>query len=138
VIVNVIVLIFAVTVVNPAGLFGLLDFTWGAPQSILGLAAGIVLTLLGASITPRWGLGAKVEMPAFMGLRGAGMSLGPVVLGSHGFTDWKHEFGHTWQSRLLGPFYLLVIGIPSIIYAIVDPANQPTFYTERWANAWAT
>ena len=29
----------------------------------------------------------------------------------------KHETGHTMQSRKLGPLYLLVIGLPSIIWA---------------------
>jgi RHS repeat-associated protein len=138
VILNLAILILAVTILNPAGLFGALDFTWGAPQSILGLLVGTVMILLGADVSPRWGLGAKVEMPAYMGMQGAGMSLGPVVLGAHGFQDWKHEFGHTWQSRLLGPFYLLVIALPSVLYAIFDPAKQPTIYTEKWADAWAT
>ncbi|NMH88794.1 SpvB/TcaC N-terminal domain-containing protein [Flavivirga algicola] len=137
VIVNLVVLVLAVTILNPGGLFGAWDFTWGAPQSILGLGAGIVLTLLGADVRPRWGLGAIVEMPAYMGNPG-GMSLGPVVLGGHGFSDYPHEFGHTWQSRLLGPLYLLIIGIPSLISAIVDPGNHSNFYTEKWADAWAT
>ena len=29
----------------------------------------------------------------------------------------RHEYGHTIQSRKLGPVYLLVIGLPSIIWA---------------------
>lgn len=32
----------------------------------------------------------------------------------------KHEYGHTIQSRYLGPFYLLVIGLPSILWNIID------------------
>jgi hypothetical protein len=27
----------------------------------------------------------------------------------------RHEYGHTIQSHLLGPLYLLVVGLPSII-----------------------
>jgi RHS repeat-associated protein len=134
IIVNLIVLLFAVFIQN---LLSFWDFSWGAPQSILGLGAGIVLTLLGADVTPRWGLGAKVEMPAYMGNPG-GMSLGPVVLAGHGFSDYPHEFGHTWQSRLLGPLYLLIIGIPSLISAATDPGSHSNFYTEKWADAWAT
>src|SRR5207247_3604256 len=76
IIVNLVVLIFAVFVQN---LLAFWDFSYGAPQSLLGLGAGIVLTLLGADVTPRWGLGAKVEMPAYMGNPG-GMSLGPTVI----------------------------------------------------------
>jgi len=29
----------------------------------------------------------------------------------------QHEHGHTIQSKILGPFYLFVIGLPSIIWA---------------------
>ena len=33
--------------------------------------------------------------------------------------DWMvtHEYGHTFQSLLLGPFYFIIIGIPSAIWA---------------------
>ena len=48
-----------------------------------------------------------------------------------------HELiGHTFQSRLLGPLYLIVIGIPSFIHAQLckDNTKYYDFYTERWAN----
>ena len=69
-----------------------------------------------------------------------------VTLGNHIFlspratdTTVRHEWGHTRQSLILGPLYLIVIGIPSIIWAethrIIAP-NKPYdwFYTEAWAN----
>ena len=69
-----------------------------------------------------------------------------VTLGNHIFlspratdTTVRHEWGHTRQSLTLGPLYLIVIGIPSIIWAathrIIAP-NKPYdwFYTEAWAN----
>lgn len=130
VIVNLAVLILAVTILNPAGLFGALDFTWGGLQSVIGLVLGIGAVLLGASVSPHWGRGAEVELPAYMG-QGAGVSLGPIAIGSSGFSHWPHEFGHRLQSLLLGPLYLFVIGIPSAI------SRRSTFYTERWADAWA-
>ncbi|MBI3398310.1 MAG: insecticidal toxin complex protein [Deltaproteobacteria bacterium] len=133
VIVNLIVLVLA-TVLQPLSFW---DFSWGALQTTLGLGIGIVFTLLGADVNPRWGLGAKVEMPAYMGNPG-GISFGPVVIGGHGFSDYPHEFGHTWQSRVLGPLYLFIVGIPSLISAASDPASHSSFYTEKWADAWAT
>lgn len=136
VIVNLVILALSVTLFNLGGGFGELDFSWGAPQSVLGLLAGTVLTLLGADVSPQWGLGAKVEMPAYMGNSGRGMSLGPTVLAGHGFSHYSHEFGHTWQSRLLGPLYLLIIGIPSLISAASNPDKHGSFYTETWADAW--
>ena len=48
-----------------------------------------------------------------------------------------HEMkGHGYQSRLLGPLYLIVIGIPSFIHAKLckDDDLYYNFYTERWAN----
>ena len=56
-----------------------------------------------------------------------------------------HEYGHTFQSLLLGPFYLLVIGIPSIIWAsskrlqrMRDRKDIPysKLYCEHWASKW--
>lgn len=50
-----------------------------------------------------------------------------------------HESGHVLQSKYLGPLYLIVIGIPSILWAwlhkyIVPNKNAFWFYTESWAN----
>ena len=61
-------------------------------------------------------------------------------------TDWqmnyvKHEYGHTIQSKMLGPFYLLVIGLPSLMWAWLGEnfrkeknISYYAFYTEKWAN----
>lgn len=75
---------------------------------------------------------------------------GSVTLGEYIFlcpNHWedeyvlKHEQGHQKQSRMLGWFYLLVIGIPSIIWAGCfkryrkkHNVDYYSFYTERWAN----
>jgi len=62
--------------------------------------------------------------------------------------DWcrqmvVHEYGHTWQSLLLGPFYLFVVGLPSMIWSRSEKCirlrkerNLPysAFYTEWWAD----
>lgn len=57
----------------------------------------------------------------------------------------KHEaIGHTKQSRMLGPLYLFIIGIPSITWAglygaIIKPTKNGyyKFYTEKWADSLA-
>ena len=53
----------------------------------------------------------------------------------------NHEYGHILQSRKLGPIYLLVIGLPSIIWAgcfewYRKKYNKSyySFPTERWAD----
>lgn len=50
-----------------------------------------------------------------------------------------HESGHVKQSVMLGPLYLLIIGIPSIIWAWCHKTVAPNksyywFYTESLAN----
>ena len=52
-----------------------------------------------------------------------------------------HEYGHTLQSKKLGWFYLLVIGIPSLIWAGAFKGYRNkknisyySFYTEKWAD----
>ena len=54
----------------------------------------------------------------------------------------QHECGHSKQSDILGPLYLIVIGIPSLLHNIVYYLcskigikwNYYSFYTEYWAN----
>ncbi len=54
-----------------------------------------------------------------------------------------HEYGHTIQSLILGPLYLIVMGIPSAAWASLPCAVKKrreqhvsyfSFFTERWAN----
>lgn len=51
----------------------------------------------------------------------------------------QNLLGHAKQSRLLGPLYLIVIGLPSILWAGIHGKVAPRksyywFYTERWAD----
>ena len=55
----------------------------------------------------------------------------------------KHEYGHAMQSAILGPFYLLVIGLPSSIWCnsrvvfkwrLAHNVDYYDFPTEKWAN----
>ena len=53
----------------------------------------------------------------------------------------KHEEGHRKQSKMLGPLYLIVIGLPSLIWATLHSTvgrlgavDYYSFYTERWAD----
>lgn len=56
-----------------------------------------------------------------------------------------HEYGHTVQSLLLGPLFLLVIGLPSALWAGLPALRKLrrkrgisyyALYTEKWANSW--
>lgn len=71
-----------------------------------------------------------------------GISLGKyVIIGSKNENTVKHEHGHQIQSMYLGPLYLIVIGLPSLIWAwLYGPVIPYTrngyyrFYTEKWAD----
>lgn len=52
-----------------------------------------------------------------------------------------HEYGHTIQSLILGPLYLIVIGIPSTLWGFLFAKKRYekqipycAFFTESWAN----
>lgn len=75
-----------------------------------------------------------------------GVTLGEYIFVYQKYTDLsrviQHETGHVKQSRILGPFYLLVIGLPSIVHAALHRSlckndNYYHFYTEKWANKLA-
>ena len=51
----------------------------------------------------------------------------------------SHEYGHCLQSVMLGPLYLVVVGLPSfvwanVIYHRIEGVKYTWFYTESWAN----
>ena len=70
-----------------------------------------------------------------------GISLGPFAFVSPRSDDATiaHETdGHTVDSKLMGPLYLFIIGIPSILNAMFDFTDcYYDFYPERWANKHA-
>ncbi len=53
-----------------------------------------------------------------------------------------HEYGHTIQSLILGPLYLIVMGIPSTLWGFLPCCAKKrkqgisyfSFFTESWAN----
>lgn len=59
-----------------------------------------------------------------------------------------HEYGHTIQSLILGPLYLVIIGIPSTLWGLLGAKKRKekqipygNFFTEGWANSlgeWVT
>ncbi len=73
----------------------------------------------------------------------SGLSLGAYRFISEysGYETARHEYGHTVQSHILGWLYLLVIGLPSIVWNVLhrhikrlSQISYYSFYTEAWAN----
>ena len=119
----------------------LILFIWQLPQHIVALIyfGYLVMMCKDLGIDSRYK--QAIVIPCVM--RGA-VTLGNYVfvgLNSEYKETVKHELGHTIQSKILGPLYLIVIGIPSITYCglrrmfpSLRKKNYYNFYTERWAN----
>lgn len=114
--------------------FGLLCI-WQLPQFIVGV---IIMPFIGKL--------TKVANRHYnLCLRGTkmsgGISLGPFSFVSNyqGLEGIGHEVdGHTVDSKIFGPIYLLVIGIPSLLNACFEFTKcYYDFYTERLANKHA-
>lgn len=119
----------------------LILFIWQLPQHIVALIyfGYLVMMCKDLGIDSRYK--QAIVIPCVM--RGA-VTLGNYVfigLNSEYKETVKHELGHTIQSKILGPLYLIVIGIPSITYCglrrlfpSLRKKNYYDFYTEKWAN----
>jgi hypothetical protein len=44
-----------------------------------------------------------------------------------------HEYGHSIQSVYLGWLYLIIIGLPSLLFSNIGGSAYRNFYTELWA-----
>ena len=114
-------------------LVSILLYLWQLPQNLLGLLFLFVLK----GETRHW-LGSIrfYFLDAFPG----GITLGEyIIVGTKQDLTVRHEFGHVVQSRILGPLYLIVIGLPSLLWAWLGDRIAPRksyywFYAEAWAD----
>ena len=112
----------------------ILLWAWQAPQNVVGL----VFRLIYGWPTARYRGVAVVVSSRFPG----GISLGSTIVVKRPYSDnpdtWDHEYGHTRQSLYLGPLYLVVIGLPSVLWLLWHRVHRKRsyywFYTERWAD----
>jgi hypothetical protein len=103
---------------------GVSRFSWELPQSTLGHGYSQIRNVFGRVNEVRYLAGATFSIG-----KNTRASMG-VSLGNHLNISLRaanidilndplcmHEYGHTFQSQILGPLYLPVLGIPSIISA---------------------
>ena len=114
----------------------ILLYIWQLPQNLLGL-------FLVAFLWPAPNIRFRGEMICYSERMRGGISLGRYIVLARYFWEGDgdaelHEYGHALQSRYLGPFYLFVIGIPSLLWAWWWNGGRKrdyySFYTERWAD----
>lgn len=114
---------------------------WQLPQVIVGF---LVRLFTGAEKQPE--LSSQYDRWIYYWRFGSGISLSTfyiIVRRNADDKTIKHEKGHTIQSLYLGPLYLLVIGLPSLIWCgiysytnWIDKSKYSyySFYTEAWAD----
>lgn len=129
-------------------LFQIFLFLWQLPQNILGIL------LLTYQIVRKMDICITYERNCCFIKGNLGVSLGffifwfPIAKGMDPLAytcNKEHEFGHSRQSLIFGPLYLLVIGIPSASRALYARWYQtrnrrwwPRYYSgfpERWADS---
>lgn len=119
----------------------LILFIWQLPQHIVAIIYFGYLVMMCKDLGVDSRYKQAIVIPCVM--------KGAVTLGNYIFVGLnseyrkivKHELGHTIQSKILGPLYLIIIGIPSITYCglrrlfpSLRKKNYYNFFSEKSAN----
>ena len=117
------------------------ELTWGLLMNIIGLITALFMLIIGK--TP-YRVGHTFMF--YFGKGWGGLTLGAVIIVSHdcSFSTISHEYGHTVQNLIFGPFELF-IGIASAarywyreIKRKRDPACHLPPYDIIWFEGQAT
>lgn len=114
-----------------------IQWTWAFPQNL----AGFLLWVLCGSekhngnyknaVITNWDNDRSMSLGMFLFIGyGGGMRM------------IKHEYGHSIQSLMLGPLYLFVVGIPSLIWCNYRPVawkwkSGMVSYFSKFPESWA-
>ena len=124
-------------------LYLLWQWTWGLPQNLAGGAIYLFCRLRGC---PHFRYqGALVTIWT---QKAGSMSMGRFLFLYPGWAPkdhdlLAHEYGHSIQSLMLGPLYLLAVGLPSVIWAglpalaVLRRERKISYYSvypEKWAS----
>lgn len=127
-------------------LFYALQWTWGLPQNLFGALAALVLK--GRRFRYHDALVTLYKPVSFMSNR-YGFSLGMFIFMPEGWPESAqkrlvvHEYGHTVQSLIIGPFYLPAVGLPSVLWSKRYSRRNDRYvtrgvsYTDRYPENWA-
>lgn len=123
------------------------NWIWQLPQNLCGLVYKYIsknnrINKVVTEVTKSLGVEALIKKSP------GSVSLGKYIFlspsGAKNNFTIDHECGHSIQSKKLGPLYLFIIGIPSILHATLNGLfmccikdgeyNYYHFYTEKNAN----
>lgn len=114
---------------------------WQLPQAVIG---GLVLLCMGkAKVIAKRHYCYCFQVENLKEWYMMGVSFGPIVIVNKTLAKYPeyiaHELdGHTVDSKIFGPLYLFIIGIPSGLNALFNFSKvYDNFYTEKWANKHA-
>ena len=115
-------------------------FLWQLPQNIVALLIMLFSKTDGVIAYRHYCFALKTKLPS----KASGVSLGNFALISPDMASdeetVRHELdGHTVDSKIFGPLYLLVVGLPSVLHLMFYDKRKTygDFYTERWADRHA-
>ncbi len=123
----------------------ILAFVWGLPQNLIGFILFLYFKYDKDTKVTRYKGSYVIH---YCKNRMGAVSLGQYIFlwSNYGRNTQRvimHEYGHTRQSHLLGPLYLIVIGLPSIVWNMCfknyrrrTGKSYYDFYTESWADNW--
>ncbi|MBE6708150.1 MAG: hypothetical protein E7578_02760 [Ruminococcaceae bacterium] len=129
-----------------------LQCTWGLLQSLLGVIVYLLhirdrhFRFHGAVVT-EWKARSSVSLGMFVFVTKEPY-FHEKLKNTHSMKELSsrllvHEYGHTIQSLILGPLYLIIMGIPSTLWGFLPYFNRMrkdknisyfSFFTEKWAN----
>lgn len=123
-------------------------YIWQLPQNILGLLFMMLFyTPWKKSATTIPFRGSLIVYFWFSEKMKGGLTLGEYIFiyGTERYNPSlystgtiRHEYGHVRQSRILGPLYIPVVGIPSLIHAWVHSTLcKGKVYRHYWTEKWA-
>ncbi len=122
-------------------------FTWEIPQTVIGFFVFLVCKILKRKTF-------IYKNSILTETKKTGVSLGAFIFcvsvesySSFGHDDplreaadcRNHEHGHTIQSKMLGPLYLLIVGLPSLTMNILTTLKvlKSENYYKRFPENWA-
>lgn len=103
--------------------------TWSLPNEIIGNVVSYFAVELYGAKAEKWDNSTIVESDL---LCEAGISIGSKLIGNgprffDSEINRKHEQGHYYQSLILGPLYLGIVGLPSLGHATIYDIFKPKY-----------
>ena len=139
--------------VKNTGMYRLIQWTWGLPQTLVGAILFVLnknfqhFSYKGAIVT-KWKSKSSVSLGMFLFVTDDPFFYYPKFQKDYDEDQFSkmlmvHEYGHTIQSLIFGPFYLFAVGVPSFAWSFLpvyvrkradEGMSYFSVYPEKWAN----